>query len=118
MRAGSTNASLARGPGYQVPFAERVRREAGISTGAVGMIRTPDHAEQILQEERADLIFLGRQMLFNPYWALHAAEHFGLTGQFENWPEQYGWWLNKWGAALRAEGKPLLEWERLTEAVR
>jgi hypothetical protein len=71
------------------------------------MIRTPDFAEQILQEGRADLIFMARQMLFNPSWALHAAEHFGLTGDFEHWPEQYGWWLTKWSGALRANGERL-----------
>jgi 2,4-dienoyl-CoA reductase-like NADH-dependent reductase (Old Yellow Enzyme family) len=116
LRAGSTNANLTRGPGYQVPFAERIRRESGIATGAVGMIRTPDLAEQILQDERADLIFLARQMLFNPNWALHAAEHFGLTGGFENWPEQYGWWLTKWSGALRAGGESLDGIERRREA--
>jgi 2,4-dienoyl-CoA reductase-like NADH-dependent reductase (Old Yellow Enzyme family) len=116
LRAGSTNANLSRGPGYQVPFAEQIRREAGIPTGAVGMIRTPDFAEKILQEDRADLIFLARQMLFNPFWALHAAEHFGLTGNFENWPEQYGWWLAKWGGALRANGESLDGLEKFREA--
>jgi 2,4-dienoyl-CoA reductase-like NADH-dependent reductase (Old Yellow Enzyme family) len=116
LRAGSTNANLGRGPGYQVPFAERIRREAGIPTGAVGMIRTPDLAESILQDDRADLIFLARQMLFNPFWALHAAEHFGLTGNFEKWPKQYGWWLAKWGGALRANGERLDGLERYREA--
>jgi len=116
LRAGSTNSNLARGPGYQVPFAERIRHEAGIATGAVGMIRTPDFAETILQEGRADLIFLARQMLFNPFWAHHAAEHFGLTDNFEHWPEQYGWWLAKWGGALRAKGESLLDWQRFDEA--
>ena len=116
LRAGSTNANLSRGPGYQVPFAEHIRREAGIATGAVGMIRTPDLAEKVLQDERADLIFLGRQMLFNPFWAHHAAEHFGLTGGFEDWPEQYGWWLTKWGAALRNQGESLTGWAELPEA--
>ncbi|MEC9435330.1 MAG: NADH:flavin oxidoreductase/NADH oxidase [Pseudomonadota bacterium] len=105
--AGSTNSNLKRGPGYQVPFADQVRREAGIATGAVGMIRTPDLAEDILQEGKADLIYLARQMLYDPYWARHAAEHFGLTGEFEDWPEQYGWWLAKWGGALRAGGEAL-----------
>ncbi len=109
LRVGSTNANLARGPGYQVPFAEEIRREAGIATGAVGMIRTPELAEKILQDGRADLIFLGRQMLFNPFWAHHAAEHFGLTRNFEDWPEQYGWWLAKWGGAIRANGESLLD---------
>lgn len=108
LRAGSTNANLTRGPGYQVPFADRIRRESGIATGAVGMIRTPDLAEQVLQDGRADLIFLARQMLFNPFWALHAAEHFGLTGGFEDWPEQYGWWLTKWAGALRDGGESVV----------
>lgn len=114
--AGSTNANLGRGPGYQVPFAERIRHEVDIPTGAVGMIRTPDFAEKILQDGRADLIFIARQMLFNPSWALHAAEHFGLTGDFEKWPEQYGWWLAKWGRALRANGEGLDGQERYREA--
>lgn len=71
------------------------------------MIRTPDLAERILQDGKADLIFLARQMLFDPFWAHHAAEHFGLTGNFEAWPEQYGWWLAKWGHALRASHENL-----------
>ncbi len=116
LRAGSTNANLGRGPGYQVPFAERIRHEAGIATGAVGMIRTPDFAEKVLQDGRAYLIFIARQMLFNPFWALHAAEHFGLTGNFEKWPEQYAWWLAKWGGALRANGESLNGLERYREA--
>ncbi|WP_375309317.1 NADH:flavin oxidoreductase/NADH oxidase [Bradyrhizobium sp. A5] len=116
LRAGSTNANLGRGPGYQVPFAERIRHEADIATGAVGMIRTPDFAEKILQDGRADMIFMARQMLFDPFWALHAAEHFGLTGNFEKWPEQYAWWLAKWGGALRANGESLDGLERYREA--
>ncbi|WP_339035130.1 NADH:flavin oxidoreductase/NADH oxidase [Bradyrhizobium symbiodeficiens] len=116
LRAGSTNANLGRGPGYQVPFAERIRRESDIATGAVGMIRTPDFAEKVLQDGRADLIFMARQMLYDPFWALHAAEHFGLTGHFEQWPEQYGWWLAKWGGALRAAGESLDGVERYREA--
>jgi 2,4-dienoyl-CoA reductase-like NADH-dependent reductase (Old Yellow Enzyme family) len=116
LRAGSTNANLGRGPGYQVPFAERIRHEADIATGAVGMIRTPDFAEKILQDGRADLIFMARQMLYDPFWALHAAEHFGLTGTFETRPEQYGWWLAKWGGALRVNGESLDGVERYREA--
>lgn len=116
LRVGSTNANLARGPGYQVQFAEQIRREAGIATGAVGMIRSPDFAEAILQQDRADLIFMARQMLFNPFWALHAAEHFGLTGNYDGWPEQYGWWLAKWGGALKANGESPLGPERFPEA--
>jgi NADH:flavin oxidoreductases, Old Yellow Enzyme family len=105
LRLGATNSSLARGPGYQVPFAEDIRAKTGVPTGAVGLIRTPEFAEQILREDRADLIFLGRQALFDPFWAHHAAEVLGVTGDFENWPPQYGWWLNKWSRALARNGE-------------
>lgn len=107
MQSGATNSNLARGPGYQVEFARRIRAEKGIATGAVGLIRTPEHAERILQEDDADLVFLGRQMLYDPFWALHAAEHFGLTGNFEGWPQQYGWWLHRWARAVRNGDEPL-----------
>ena len=71
------HATIPLGPGYQVPFAERVRREAGIPTGAVGLITEPAQAEEILQSGRADLIVMARQMLRDPYWALHAAQALG-----------------------------------------
>ena len=102
MRTGATNSSLGRGPGYQVPFSEQIRSETKIPTAAVGMIRTPQFAEQILQDGRADLIFIGRQALFNPFWARHAAESLGVNESFEDWPPQYGWWLEKWDRALAA----------------
>ncbi|WP_454915997.1 NADH:flavin oxidoreductase/NADH oxidase [Xanthobacter sediminis] len=114
MRTGATNSNLARGPGYQVPFAARIRREVGMPTAAVGMIRTPDYAERILQEGDADLIFVGRQMLFNPFWAHHAAQHFGLDAGFSDWPEQYGWWLEKWARSLSANGESPLGPENFT----
>jgi 2,4-dienoyl-CoA reductase-like NADH-dependent reductase (Old Yellow Enzyme family) len=62
------NARIPVGPGYQVPFAERIRREAGIPTGAVGMITEPGQAEAILAEGRADLVLMGRQLLREPHW--------------------------------------------------
>ncbi|MCW8305916.1 NADH:flavin oxidoreductase/NADH oxidase [Acidiphilium sp. PA] len=65
-------------PGYQVPFAERIRRDAGIATGAVGMIREPELAAEIIANERADLVFLARALLANPAWPNHAASHFGI----------------------------------------
>ncbi|WP_216829494.1 NADPH dehydrogenase NamA [Alkalihalobacterium elongatum] len=61
-------------PGYQVPYAERIRNEANIKTGAVGLITSGIQAEEVLQNERADLIFIGRELLRNPYWALQAAK--------------------------------------------
>jgi len=105
LRVGATNSSLGRGPGYQVPFAERIRAETGIPTAAVGMIRTPDFAERILREGRADLICIARQALFDPFWAHHAAEALGVNDGFTDWPPQYGWWLEKWGRALSANGE-------------
>ena len=74
------------GPGYQVPFAERLRREAGIATVAVGMIEDPEHAESILREGRADGICMARAFLRDPYWPLHAAR---ALGEEVAWPVQY-----------------------------
>ena len=101
---GATNANLQRAPGYQAPFAARIRRESGIQTMAVGLIREPELAERLLQEGCADLIAIGRQFLYDPFWAHHAAQHFGLTGDFERWPQPYAWWLEKWEKGLRASG--------------
>jgi 2,4-dienoyl-CoA reductase-like NADH-dependent reductase (Old Yellow Enzyme family) len=79
-------ATIPLGPGYQVPFAERVRRDTGILTGAVGLITEPEQAEEILREGRADVVLLARQMLRDPYWPIHAALALGETPPV---PEQY-----------------------------
>ncbi|HET7695430.1 MAG TPA: NADH:flavin oxidoreductase/NADH oxidase [Vicinamibacterales bacterium] len=71
------HARIPVGPGYQVPFAERVRREAGIKTGAVGLITEPEQAEAILAREQADVIIMARELLRQPYWPLHAARALG-----------------------------------------
>jgi 2,4-dienoyl-CoA reductase-like NADH-dependent reductase (Old Yellow Enzyme family) len=65
-------------PGYQVGFAERVRREAGIATAAVGMITEPKQAEAIVREEKADLVLLARELLRDPHWPLRAANELGI----------------------------------------
>jgi 2,4-dienoyl-CoA reductase-like NADH-dependent reductase (Old Yellow Enzyme family) len=65
-------------PGYQVPFAEKIRQEAGIATGAVGLITEPEQANEIVASGKADLVFLAREMLRDPYWPLHAARRLGL----------------------------------------
>ena len=70
-------ATIPLAPGYQVPFAERVRRDAGIATGAVGLITDPHQAEDILQSGRADLIIVARQLLRDPYWPIRAAQALG-----------------------------------------
>ncbi|HTV09192.1 MAG TPA: NADH:flavin oxidoreductase/NADH oxidase [Candidatus Aquilonibacter sp.] len=77
---------IAVGAGYQVPFAERIRREAGIEVGAVGMITEPEQAEAILAEGKADLVLLAREFLRHPYWPIHAAEKLGVS---ISWPVQY-----------------------------
>ena len=74
-------------PGYQVPFSETIRSGAGIMTGAVGLIGEPAHAEEIVQNGRADLVFLGRELLRDPYWPRRAAKELGADIQP---PVQYG----------------------------
>lgn len=74
------------GPGFQVPFAARVRAEAGIASGAVGLITEPAQAEQIVATGQADVVFLARQMLRDPYWPLHAAQTLHVD---RPWPNQY-----------------------------
>lgn len=88
-------------PGFQVPYAERVRKDAGMMTMAVGYITEARQAEAILEEGRADLIALGRELLNNPFWALHAAQEFGADPDFEMWPDQYGWYLTRRAASMR-----------------
>jgi len=73
-------------PGYQVPFAQRIRTEAAIPTAAVGMITEPIQANAIIQEGQADIVLLAREMLRDPYWAVHAAE---ALSEPASWPIQY-----------------------------
>lgn len=75
------------GPGYQVAFSERIRKEAGIKTGTVGMITEAFQAETILSTGQADLILMGREMLRDPYFPLRAAQELGFTDM--KWPLQY-----------------------------
>ena len=79
-------AEIPLGPGYQVPFAARVRAEAGIPTGAVGLITAPEQAEDILAQDSADLVLLGRELLRNPRWPLAAAQ--ALKAEIP-WPASY-----------------------------
>ena len=74
------------GPGYQVPFAEQVRREARIATGAVGLITDARQADAIVREGQADVVLLAREMLRDPYWPIHAADALGIAA---SWPVQY-----------------------------
>ena len=80
------HATIPVGPGYQVAFAERIRREAEIMTGAVGMITSPVQAEHIIRTEQADAVIMAREFLRDPYWPLQAARE---LRQPVAWPVQY-----------------------------
>ncbi|MDM4723083.1 NADH:flavin oxidoreductase/NADH oxidase [Micromonospora sp. WMMA1363] len=82
----SPDASIPVGPGYQVPLAARIRRDAGIATGAVGVIVEPEQAEQIVASGEADLVLLGRELLRDPYWPHRAAAKLGAAS---SWPAPY-----------------------------
>ena len=81
------NARIPLQPGYQVPFACRIRREAGIATGAVGLLTAPDQVERIITEGEADVVLLARELLRDPYFPRRAAHALGVE---VTPPEQYG----------------------------
>jgi 2,4-dienoyl-CoA reductase-like NADH-dependent reductase (Old Yellow Enzyme family) len=95
----STAQQVPTGPGYQVPFAERIRLEAGVLTAAVGLITEAEQAEHILEQEQADLIVMARELLRSPYFPLHAASALGASDGAP-WPIQYE------RARLRNEAHP------------
>ena len=74
------------GPGFQVPFAEKIRKESGVLTAAVGLITSPQQADHIVRTGQADLVFLARELLRDPYWPLRAADELRQDGP---WPKQY-----------------------------
>ncbi len=76
------------GKGYQVPFARKIRCEAGIMAGAVGLITEADHANEIVTSGDADLVFIARELLREPYWALKAQQELGAE---PSWPISYGY---------------------------
>ena len=80
------HAKIPVGPGFQVPFAELIRKEAGIPTSAVGLITQPQQANDIILKGHADIVLLAREMLRDPYWPLHAAS---ALGESITWPVQY-----------------------------
>ena len=100
----ATKTLLPRVPGFQLPFSEKVRKETGLKTMAVGLILTGQQAEEALQAGRADLIAIGREALYDPNWAVHAARELGADPEYALWPEQYGWWLTRRESALKKAG--------------
>lgn len=95
LKGSATNARVRRSHGYQVPYAERIRHEAGIGTIAVGLIVDPEHAERILRDGQADIVAIGREALVNPSWPQMADVALGrpMIEALDDWPRQYGWWL-------------------------
>lgn len=87
--------------GYLVPNAERVKREAGIATQAVGFIVDAAQAESILRSGAADLIAVAREALVDPHWAGRAAVELEGDAGWAQWPAQYGWWLERRAASMR-----------------
>ena len=101
---------MLRSLGFQVPFAERVRREANIATMAVGIILEAQHAETILENGQADLIAVGRQSQYNPNIFHRRADDLGINARFEDWAPEAGGLRSgseRW-MALRHQPAPLL----------
>jgi 2,4-dienoyl-CoA reductase-like NADH-dependent reductase (Old Yellow Enzyme family) len=98
----ATKTLLPRVPGFQVPFAEKLKKEVGIRTMAVGLILTPQQAEEVAS--KVDLVAIGREALFDPNWPLHAAQALGADPEFARWPVQYGWWLTRREGLLKKLG--------------
>ena len=80
-------------PGFQVPFADEIKKNCNLLTMAVGLILRPEQADKNISTYNADLIALGREALFNPNWALQALHEFSDNNGFEGWPPNTGWWL-------------------------
>ena len=98
----ATKTVLPRVPGFQVPFAERIRKDVGIKTMAVGLILTPQQAEEVAG--KVDLVAIGREALYDANWPLHAAQALGADPEFARWPVQYGWWLTRREGLLKKLG--------------
>ena len=87
--------NLDRGLGFQVPYSERIKKEVNIKTMAVGVIVDPQQAEKILVDKQADLIAMGRELMYNPFWPLHAAQKLEADPEYKMWPDQYRWGVNR-----------------------
>lgn len=90
--------------GFQAPFAEEVRREADISTMAVGFLWDAEFCEELVREEKADMIALARELLADPNWPLHAADQLSSEETKGLWPIEFGWWLQRRDRLLKKLG--------------
>jgi 2,4-dienoyl-CoA reductase-like NADH-dependent reductase (Old Yellow Enzyme family) len=89
------NNLVARTTGFQLPFSEAIREKADLPTMGVGLIRTGEQAAIALQDGRADLIALGRELLWNPNWPMQIATEYDEANGWKLMPPQYGWWLRR-----------------------
>jgi 2,4-dienoyl-CoA reductase-like NADH-dependent reductase (Old Yellow Enzyme family) len=104
LRASATLQNQGRGPGYQVPYARRIKSGAQIPTMAVGLILDGKQAEQIISSNSADFVAIGRQAMYDPFWGHHAAQQLDADPDFVRWDPSAGWWLQKRVAALDMVG--------------
>ncbi|MEI6114165.1 MAG: NADH:flavin oxidoreductase/NADH oxidase [Burkholderiales bacterium] len=104
LRLSATLQNQTRGPGYQVPFADRIKHGAGMLTMAVGLILDGLQAEAIIREDHADFVAIGRQAMYDPFWPHHMAQQLGADPGFEKWDPSAGWWLQKRVSALELIG--------------
>lgn len=91
----SDQSLVARTPGFQLPFSERIRNEADVLTMGVGLIRDGEFAELALVDGRADLVAMGRELLWNPNLPGQLAVEFGGDTRWSTWPDPYRWWLRR-----------------------
>lgn len=87
--------SSARTPGFQVPYAERIKKETALKSMAVGVIIDPHQAEGIIDQGQADIVAMGREIMYNPFWPLHAAQALDADPDFILWPPQYKWAVDR-----------------------
>ena len=94
--SGTATAAQGKQPlGFRTAYSSRIGTEADITTMVVGLVLHAAQAEKIVSNGLADLVAIGREALFDPYWARHAAYALGADPDFADWPQQYGWWLTR-----------------------
>ncbi len=93
-------------PGFQVPYSEKIKKEAEISSMAVGAIINPEQANDIIMKNRADLVAIGRELLADTQWVYKAATHFGLENSKDYLPESYSFYLSRRDEFLDRDAKP------------
>lgn len=104
IQGAATVANSFRGLNYQVPYADQIKNVAKVPSMAVGIILTGPQAEEILQSGKADLIAIGRQALYDPYWPLHARQALQDNPNFDHWEEPTAWWMRRRAASFAQIG--------------